>query len=791
MAKAAKKLVIVESPAKAKTIEKFLGRGYSVRASLGHVRDLPKRRLGVDVDHEFEPSYVVPKEKKGFVKELAQEARNSSEVLLATDPDREGEAIAWHLTQAIGTKARPVMGRRIVFHEITRNAVQEALKHPRAIDGDLVDAQQARRVIDRLVGYKLSPLLWHKVKKGLSAGRVQSVAVRLIVDREREIEAFLPVEYWTVEALLRKEVGAAGGHAAAQRKRDEFTAALLERNGVRLEIKDEATATAAVEGLRRAAYRIADVRRREASRSPAPPFITSTLQQEAGRRLSFTAKRTMTVAQQLYEGLDIPGEGHVGLITYMRTDSTHVAQEALDEVRRLVGERFGAEFVPGEPRVYKTKAKGAQEAHEAIRPSSSVRTPEALRGHITADQYRLYSLIWKRFVGSQMENAVFDTTAVDVMAEAPPVSGQGAQNGQGAENGRSTPATQGEYDAPVHLLERESYLLRATGSVLRFAGFLKVMADADEDEDSRKRLLPELERGEPLELDSVTPEQHFTQPPPRFTEAALIKALEEEGIGRPSTYAPILSTVQDRGYVEKVEKALRPTELGTIVNDLLVEHFPNVVDVGFTAQIEEHLDQVAEGEASWVPVVREFYDPFALTLEKASEMMERVEIADEPSDEVCDLCGKPMVIKLGRFGKFLACSGFPECRNTRTLLNKIGVACPQCGSDLIERKTKTGRTFFGCSTYPTCTFSSWQRPVPERCPVEGGLQTIRARGKVVCTVCGRVGELGEQSESDSGTPDPVDAGDGHTDGVAPEGTDDTLPDAAPSTPFREREPVAV
>ncbi len=536
MAKAAKKLVIVESPAKAKTIEKFLGRGYAVRASLGHVRDLPRRRLGVDVEHDFEPSYVVPKEKKEFVKELAQEARNSSEILLATDPDREGEAIAWHLTQAMGTKARPVTGRRIVFHEITRNAVQEALKHPRAIDGDLVNAQQARRVIDRLVGYKLSPLLWHKVKKGLSAGRVQSVAVRLIVDREREIEAFQPVEYWSVEALLRKEAGASGGHGAAQRKRDEFTAALLERNGERLEIKDEATATAAVEALRRASYCVDDVRRREASRSPTPPFITSTLQQEAGRRLGFTAKRTMTVAQQLYEGLEIPGEGHVGLITYMRTDSTHVAQEALDEVRRLVGERFGAEFVPGEVRVYKTKAKGAQEAHEAVRPTSSLRTPEAIRGHVTADQYRLYSLIWKRFVASQMENAVFDTTAVDVLAEVGATARvDGAAPAEGAPAG-------------------ERYLLRATGSVLRFAGFLKALADADEDEDSRKRLLPELERGEPLELDGVTPEQHFTQPPPRYTEAALIKALEEEGIGRPSTYAPILSTVQDRGYVEKAEK---------------------------------------------------------------------------------------------------------------------------------------------------------------------------------------------------------------------------------------------
>jgi DNA topoisomerase I len=709
--RALKKLVIVESPAKAKTIEKFLGRGYAVKASLGHVRDLPKRRLGVDVERDFEPSYVVPKERKEFVKELAQEARNASELLLATDPDREGEAIAWHLTQAIGTRARPVQARRIVFHEITRNAIQEALRHPRAIDADLVKAQQARRVIDRLVGYKLSPLLWHKVKKGLSAGRVQSVAVRLVVDREREIEAFQPVEYWTVEALLRKQEGARG-------RRDEFVAALLERNGERLELKDETGAMAAVEALRRATYRVDDVRRREASRSPSAPFITSTLQQEGGRRLGFTAKRTMTVAQQLYEGLEIPGEGQVGLITYMRTDSTHVAQEALDEVRTVIGERFGTEFVPGQVRAYKTKAKGAQEAHEAIRPTSSRRTPEALRGHITADQYRLYSLIWKRFVASQMENAVFDTTTVDV----------------------------GATDARDGVTDR--YLLRATGSVLRFPGFLKVMGEAEEDDEGRRKLLPELAKDEALDLEKVTPEQHFTQPPPRYTEAALIKALEEEGIGRPSTYAPILSTIQDRGYVEKVEKAMRPTELGTIVNDLLVEHFPDIVDVGFTAQIEEHLDQVAEGETDWVPVVKEFYDPFAETLEKAASLMERVEIADEPSDEVCDVCGRPMVIKLGRFGKFLACSGFPECRNTRTLLNKIGVECPLCGGDLIERKTRTGRVFYGCSNYPTCSFSSWQRPVPERCPNCGGLQTVRARGKVVCTQCGRVGELSEPGEPD-------------------------------------------
>jgi DNA topoisomerase-1 len=777
MAATPKKLVIVESPAKARTIEKFLGRGYAVKASLGHVRDLPRRRLGVDVERGFEPTYVVPKEKKEIVKELAQHARAASELLLATDPDREGEAIAWHLTQAIGARgklAKPVPARRIVFHEITRQAVQEALRHPRQIDTNLVRAQQARRVIDRLVGYKLSPLLWSKVKKGLSAGRVQSVAVRLVVEREREIEAFTPEEYWTVEALLRKFETAPGAHHGRQREKDTFAAALLERNGQKLELRDEAAATAAVEALRRATFSVADVRQREATRTPAPPFITSTLQQEAGRRLGFTAKRTMTVAQQLYEGLEVPGEGQVGLITYMRTDSPQVAKEAQDEARRLIGERFGGDYVPEQPRVYKSKAKGAQEAHEAIRPTSVTRTPEALRGHVTSDQHRLYTLIWRRFVASQMVNAVFDTTTVDVRAAVPGPSGP---------------------DGP-----EVTYLLRATGSVLRFAGFLKVLGD-DEDDDARRKQLPDLASGEPLELAGLTPEQHFTQPPPRYSEATLIKALEEEGIGRPSTYAPILSTIQERGYVERAEKVLKPTDLGTIVNDLLVEHFPDVVDVGFTAQIEEHLDQVAEGGTDWVPVVREFYDPFASTVAKAASLVERVEIADEPSDEVCDcagtcgpacaealqaagrtVCARPMVIKLGRFGKFLACSGFPECRSTRTLLTKIGVACPKCGGDLIERKTRRGRVFYGCSTFPACDFASWQRPAPERCPVEGGLQVFQAGGKLACTVCGRTTDRAAQD--DAGTA----AGAATPSGPS---ADALLGRSESRAPEREPEPVTV
>ena len=725
MASTAKKLVIVESPAKAKTIEKFLGRGYSVKASLGHVRDLPKRRLGVDVENGFEPTYVVPKEKKDTVKELAQHVKGASELLLATDPDREGEAIAWHLSQAVTPKpsrgktpVKPIRTRRIVFHEITKNAIQEALKHPREIDTSLVKAQQARRVIDRLVGYKLSPLLWNKVKKGLSAGRVQSVAVRMVVEREREIEKFVPDEYWSVEACVRK-AGAAEGDSA-----QTFSAALLERNGEKLELKDEAGATAATEALRRAAFDVAEVRQREVSRNPAPPFITSTLQQEAARRLGFAARRTMSVAQQLYEGLEVPGEGQVGLITYMRTDSPQIAKEAQDEARQMIGDKYGPEFVPAEPRVYKSRAKGAQEAHEAIRPTSALRSPEQLRGHVTTDQYRLYVLIWRRFVASQMMPAVFDTTAVDVQAT----------------------------DGP------DRYLLRANGSTLKFAGFLKVMGESDEEEDKSKGL-PALGQGDALALESVTPQQHFTQPPARYTEATLVKALEEEGIGRPSTYVPIITSIQDRGYVERVERAFRPTELGSIVNDLLVEHFPDVVDPGFTAQIEEHLDNIADGQSEWQPVVQEFFEPFARDLEKAASLVERVEIADEPTDEVCEctgacgevcaqalgaesksVCGRPMVIKLGRFGKFLACSGFPECRSTRTMVVRIGVSCPKCGGDVIEKKTRKGRTFYGCNNYPSCDFASWQRPIPERCEVEGGLQVLQAGGKIACTVCGRVTE---------------------------------------------------
>lgn len=722
------KLVIVESPTKAKTIEKFLGPGYVVKATLGHVRDLPKRRLGVKIEGGFEPMWVVPKEKKEIVKELVGQIRKAKELYLATDPDREGEAIAWHLLQA----AKPQPGqsaRRIIFYEVTHQAVHDALARAREIDLDLVRAQQARRVVDRLLGYKLSPLLWSKVKKGLSAGRVQSVAVRLLVEREREIERFRPQEYWTVDALLEPP-RVDGAH---RRAREPFLASLLERNGEQLELPDEVAAQAAAAALERADLDVAEVRWREVQRQPAAPFITSTLQQEAARRLGFSAKRTMTVAQQLYEGLEVPGEGQVGLITYMRTDSTQVAKEAQKEALAFIEERFGAEYVPPEPRVFKTVAKAAQEAHEAVRPTSVQRTPERLKGHVTADQFRLYRLIWKRFVSSQMAGALLESTAVDVLATAHPAWGTG---GALAEPVRESTAVD-------RLAAVDRYLLRATGSVVRFPGFLKLYeesVDEGQREEKKRRPLPPLAEGERLALLEVRPEQHFTQPRPRYTEASLIRSLEEDGIGRPSTYAPILSTIQERGYVQRVEKQLRPTELGTIVNDLLVQYFPDVVEVGFTAQIEEDVDEVAEGHKDWVAVVEEFWGPFSADLERASAEMEKVELAMEPTDELCEVCGRPMVIKLGRYGRFVACSGFPECRFTRTLLTKIGVPCPQCGGEIVERKTRRGRTFYGCSNFPACTFATWHRVVPELCPACGGLQVFQPRGVVVCQRCGRTAE---------------------------------------------------
>ena len=727
-------LVVVESAAKAKTIEKFLGGSYAVRACFGHVRDLPKSKLGIDVEHDFAPDYGVTPEKKDVVSRLQKEAKGADVVFIATDPDREGEAIAWHLVDAMKLKGQSI--RRIEFHEVTKEAVLRAVGQPREIDLKRVDAQQARRVLDRLVGYKISPLLWRKVRPGLSAGRVQSVAVRLIVDREREREAFVPVEYWSLEAELAKQV------AGAQ----PFKAALIERDRQKLELKTGDETQQVIADLEGATYVVREVRKREQQRNPAAPFTTSTLQQDASRKLGFTARRTMTVAQQLYEGVAI-GPESVGLITYMRTDSVTVAETAVAEVRRVIAAKYGQEMVPERPRVHKTKSRLAQEAHEAIRPTSAQREPEQLRPYLTPEQFRLYDLIWKRFVASQMASAIFDLTAADIDAAR--------------------------------------YTFRANGSVLRFRGFLSVYRegrDDDEvDEEGRPRL-PELTAGESLDLLQLIPEQHFTQPPPRYSEATLVKALEERGIGRPSTYAPILSTIQDRGYVEREEKRFKPTDLGTLVNDLLVGHFAEVVDVDFTANLEEKLDDIATGERPWVPVVREFYVPFAETLERAQREIEHVnksaEVTDEacakcgkpmaiklgrfgrflsctgfpecknakplggkdeppaePSDEVCETCGKPMLVKTGRFGRFLSCSDYPACKTSRPILVKLGIFCPKDQGELVEKRGRSGRPFYGCANYPACDWVAWQRPLPEPCEVCGGLRLPLSGDRIHCLGC--------------------------------------------------------
>jgi DNA topoisomerase-1 len=662
MAVSKKNLVIVESPTKARTLKKLLDRRFRVLASMGHVRDLPKSKLGVDVDNGFAPHYIVIKGKGPILKELREAAREADTVYLAPDPDREGEAISWHL-QTLLNGVNPNI-RRIEFHEVTREAVRRALQHPRDIDMNRVAAQQARRVLDRLVGYKLSPLLWRKVRGGLSAGRVQSVALRLVCDREREIESFTPQEYWTVTARLRRP-----GEEA------DFEARLVARGDGKVEIPNEEEARRILRELEAAEYRVADVRRRDQQRHPAPPFITSTLQQEANRRLGYSASRTMSLAQQLYEGLDVGEEGAVGLITYMRTDSVRVASSAQEEARAFVRERWGEAYVPPQPRRYASR-RGAQDAHEAIRPTSVFRTPDKVKPYLRPDQYKLYKLIWERFVASQMSSAVLDTLAVDVAAGP--------------------------------------YLLRATGQRVKFPGFLVVYRDLPaEGEELAEGWLPELTPGEVLQLVELVPQQHFTQPPPRYTEATLVRALEEKGIGRPSTYAPTLETIKKRGYVRVVDRRLVPTELGRLVNDLLLEHFPDIVDVGFTAHLEEDLDRVEEGQADWVGVVREFYEPFERDLRRAEASIEEVDMKPEPTGEACPACGRELVRKQGRFGTFIACSGYPECTYTRPV--GIGVACPKCGGEVVERRSRRGRIFYGCGNYPACDFTSWDRPTERRC----------------------------------------------------------------------------
>ncbi len=698
------KLVIVESPAKARTIEHYLGTDYKVKASVGHVRDLLKSGLSVDVEHDFEPTYRISNDKRDVVKELREAAARAREVYLATDPDREGEAIAWHLVEAVGIEAEQV--RRVVFHEITREAILAAFAAPRQIDMDLVNAQQARRVLDRLVGYELSPLLWEKVRPRLSAGRVQSVAVRMVVEREREIQSFIPQEYWTIDAELARRV------EQDQPDRLSFIARLIKIKGQPVELPTQGAVEPLVAELERAEYTVDSVKFGQRRRTAPPPFTTSTLQQEASRRLGFTARRTMKVAQQLYEGVDIGGEeGEVGLITYMRTDSTHVSVQAQAEARAFISRTFGDDYVPDKPHIYGKKAKGAQEAHEAIRPTSVTRVPEAIKTSLTRDQFRLYELIWQRFLASQMAAAIYDTISVDVMAGTP-----------------GTP------------LKKRPYLFRATGSELRFPGFLAVYGDMpDEDnpnEEGLSQRFPALQDGDPLDLIQLLPEQHFTQPPPRYTEASLVKALEEYGIGRPSTYAPILQTIQQRGYVKRENKRLLPTKVGIVVNDLLVEHFPEIVDVNFTAQMEEDLDLIASGEREWVPVVREFYQPFKADLVQAFDRVPNVDLGNEEIGRACPESGHPLVVRWGRFGKFIGCSNFPACKYTEPWLERIGVLCPKDGGEIVARVTRRGRTFFGCANYPACDWTSWKRPLPDPCPVCGNLLIVQNREWAQCSHCG-------------------------------------------------------
>jgi DNA topoisomerase-1 len=697
----AKPLIIVESPTKAKTIKKFLPPRYVVKASVGHVRDLPKSTLGVDVDHDFAPRYLTIKGKGDIIKDLRAAAKSASDVYLATDPDREGEAIAWHLAELLKLDDP----KRIELHEITKDAALAALKHPQKIDMPRVNAQQARRILDRLVGYKISPLLWAKVRGGLSAGRVQSVAVRLIVDREREIEAFVPREYWTITAQL-----ASSGSPIV------FPADLFQIDGEKAEITNGEQAAEIMTALEGAAFRIASVKTRETRRNAAAPFTTSTLQQEASRKLKFRVRKTMQIAQALYEGVDLGGrEGTQGLITYMRTDSTRIADSARDAAREYVTSRFGAEYHGG-GRQFKVR-EGAQDAHEAIRPTSVLHTPESLAGVLKRDELRLYQLIWERFVASQMAAAVFDQTTVDIKAA-------------------------------------DRYTFRATGSVLKFAGYTAVYEEGVDDAPVRtasdngvaetakgkpRPILPKLAEGENLETKSIEPKQHFTEPPPRYSEATLVRALEENGIGRPSTYSAIVETIQARGYVEQRERRFFPTDIGKAVNDLLAEHFKDIVDLKFTASMESQLDELAEQGGDWeatAKVLGTFYDEFKKELDEAERVLPKFEQRDEPTDEVCVNCGKPMVIKTGRFGRFMSCTGYPECKTTKPILKDTGVLCPKDGGMIAERKSRKGRTFYGCANYPACDFVSWDRVAPERCAVCGDYVVEKPRrGGNVLYVC--------------------------------------------------------
>ena len=705
-----KGLVIVESPAKARTVGQILGRKYVVVASQGHMRDLPKSKLGVDVEQDFEPSYVVMQDKRSWLNALKKAGDEAASIYLATDPDREGEAISWHLQDATQWGERSDPPKRVVFHEITKQAILEAFENPREIDMQLVNAQQARRILDRLVGYQISPLLWRRVQRGLSAGRVQSVAMRMVVDREREIGAFVPVESWTLEAQVHKDSDKSASP-------ELFTAILRAAKGQkgRLTIPNREEATRYESELKGAAYAVTDVKKRDVRQRPAAPFITSTLQQEAARKLRFTPQRTMVVAQQLYEGLQV-GEGSpVGLITYMRTDSTQVAESALEEARGYISETYGKEYLPEKPRVFRSRSKGAQEAHEAIRPTSIRRVPQSLKDHLATDQLRLYTLVWERMLASQMADARTEATTVEIEATC-----QGSS---------------------------QVYLFRATGSVLKFPGFRTLYLESrdDEEEDQGRQRLPEVARGDGLACQKLEALQHFTQPPPRYTEATLIKALEEKGIGRPSTYAPTIATILDRHYVEKEQNRLAPTQLGNTVTDLLVEYFTDIMDLDYTARMEERLDDVSRGEREWVPMLGDFYGPFQKALETAQESMPRQKV-EEATDEICETCGLPMVIKTGRFGRFIACTGFPDCKTTKRILNKTGISCPKCGGDIVERRARGRRPFYGCSRYPDCDLLLNRRPVTIPCPECGGLMVEEGRDNAACTVCNWKQAIIEEAE---------------------------------------------
>lgn len=728
-----KTLVIVESPAKAKTIAKFLNKDFTVKSSFGHIRDLPKKELGIDVEENFEPKYTITREKMKVVKELRTAANKSDKILFATDEDREGEAISWHLSAALNLDPKKI--ERITFHEITKDAIEEALKHPRGLDMQLVDAQQARRVLDRLVGYELSPFLWRKVAKGLSAGRVQSVAVRLVVEREREIQNFKSEEYWSVGGLFK-----AG-------KSDDFLTKLIATPKGKLDkmdIKNKASADEIVGALKNADYTVTNTEEKLTRRLPVPPFTTSTLQQEANHRLGFSAKQTMRVAQQLYEGVELGTEGSVGLITYMRTDSTNLSDKFLSDAKEAIEKKFGEKYYNGSPRLYKTKSKTAQEAHEAIRPTEASRDPESLEQYLDRNQYRLYDLIWRRALSSQMAPAQVNNASIDISSN----------------NG---------------------YLFRANGQNIVFEGFLKLYP-----EKTKENLLPKVENNTKVDCREILPEQHFTEPPGRYSDATLVKALEEYGIGRPSTYAPTIATIEDRGYVERDDKKkLFPKEIAYMVNDLLVAHFPNIVDYKFTAQMEENLDEVASGEKKWQPVIADFYGPFKENLSQKDKELSKKALTEEKTDEVCDKCGSPMIIRMGRFGRFIACSAYPKCKNTKPLPGeekneiaqpaeptneicdkcgapmmrrvgrygpflscstypkckgiknieiKLNLKCPKCGQgEILQRKTKRGKIFYGCNRYPDCEFALWDRPTGEPCPVCKEPMVFAKSGAVICS----------------------------------------------------------